>query len=259
MNSCGIRWHYIMCWKWLPPSIIDTAEHYVQCCPPFAAEHHSQCWWTPAEFCFSRLLRCEVCTCTLSPPGSPKERNMEMTSLEIGGPKVLSKDCLAVKQKLTWWKRVPLSTTCWGHSTLLMHNSDMNRQCFWSKFHLLLIFFSRITDKNKLSIPYESLYTRGNNIGSVFEATWNKISVTFSILTVYSQLLLTCSHNLFWKSLTLLYQFLKNYNANFFVLRIYHPSIWLTNKTLYEIKHFHNSGLNFRCAQRHNPEYHNIN
>ena len=133
-----------------------------------------------SRICFSRLLHCEVCTCTLSPPGSPKERNMEMTSLEIGGPQVLSKDCLAVKQKLTWWKHVPLSTTCWGH------NSDMNRQCFCSKFHLLLIIFSRITDKNKLGIPFESPYTRGNNIGSVFEATWSKISVTFSILTVYS-------------------------------------------------------------------------
>lgn len=140
---------FTSCWKWLLPSIIDTAEHYVQCCPPFAAEHHSQCWRVPVEFCVSRLLWCEACTCTLSPPGSPKERNLEMTSLEIGGPQVLSKDCLAVNQKLTWWKRVPLSATCWGRRTLLMHSSDMNRQCFWSKFRLLLIIFPRITGKNK--------------------------------------------------------------------------------------------------------------
>lgn len=149
MNSRRIRWLYIMYCKWLLPSIIDTAEHHVQCCPPSAAEHHSQCWLAPVEFCLSRLLWCEVCTSTLSPPGSPKERYMEMTSLENGGPQVLSKDCLAVKQKLTQWKHMPLSATCCGSSTLLMHSSDMNRQCFWSKFHLLLIIFSRITNKNK--------------------------------------------------------------------------------------------------------------
>jgi hypothetical protein len=117
-------------------------------------------------------------------------------------------------------------------------------------------FFKNYRQK-QMGILYESSYTRGNNIGSVFQATWSKISITFLILTVYSILLLTCSHNLFWMSLTVLYQFLKNYNANFFVLRIYHPSIWQTNKTLNEIRHFHNSGFNFRSAQRHNPEDHN--
>jgi hypothetical protein len=52
-----------------------------------------------------------------------------------------------LKQKLTWWKRVPLSTTCWGRSMLLMHSSDMNRQCFWSKFHLLLTIFQELQAK----------------------------------------------------------------------------------------------------------------
>jgi hypothetical protein len=116
-------------------------------------------------------------------------------------------------------------------------------------------FFKNYRQK-QMGILYESSCTRGNNIGSVFEATWSKISITYFILTVYS--LLTCSHNFFWMSLIFLYQFLKNDKANLFVLRIYHPSIWQTNKTLHEIRHFHNSEFNLRSAQRHNPEDHNI-
>jgi len=84
-------------------------------------------------------------------------------------------------------------------------------------------FFKNYRQK-QMGILYESSYTRGNNVGSVFEATWSKN--TFFILTVYLLLLLTHSHNLFWISLTFLYQFLKNYNAKSFVLRFYHPSVW---------------------------------
>ena len=241
---------FTACWKWPPSSITDIAEHDVQCCPPFATEHHSQCWRAPVEFCLSRLLWCKVCSCTPSPPSTPKERNLEMTSLKIGRPHVLWKECLVVKQKLTWWKHVPLSAICGGCRKLLKHGNDMNRQGFWSKFHLLLIICSRIIGTNKLGILYESPYTKGNNhpsmygatapsrpwapsknasihpcfqlfsskgnnIGYVFEATCSKISVTFSILTVYSLLHLTRRQNLFWMSLTFLYQFLKSYNANF--------------------------------------------
>jgi len=53
-----------------PP--LDTSKHDITCCPPFVTEHHSQCWWSPVRCCLSRLLRCMVCHCTLSPSGSPK-------------------------------------------------------------------------------------------------------------------------------------------------------------------------------------------
>lgn len=86
-----------------------------------------------------------------------------------------------------------------------------------------------------MGILYESPYTWGNNIGSVFEATWSKISVTFSIVTVYSLLILIHSHNLFWMLMTFLYQFLKNYNANFLFLEFITLVSDKQMKTLHEI------------------------
>jgi hypothetical protein len=85
MNSCRTGWLYIKCWKWPPPSTTDTSEHDVACCPTFIAEHNSQCWWPQVRFCLSRLLWCKIYFCTLSPSGSPKERNLEVSSLLMEG------------------------------------------------------------------------------------------------------------------------------------------------------------------------------
>jgi hypothetical protein len=205
MNSCGIRWLYIMYCKWLLPSIIDTAEHHVQCCPPSAAEHHSQCWLAPVELCLSRLLWCEVCTSTLSPPGSPKERYLEMTSLEIGGATGSFKGLSCSEAK---------THTVKTHATQchLLWQQHITHAQFWHEQAMLLKQVPSASDnffknykRKQMGILYESSDTRGNNIGSVFGATWNKISITFFILTVYSLLLLIWSHNFFgchWHSFT---------------------------------------------------------
>lgn len=42
-----------------------------------------------------------------------------------------------------------LSAICWGSSKLLMYSTGINRQSFWSKFHLIPIFRSRITGKKR--------------------------------------------------------------------------------------------------------------
>jgi hypothetical protein len=42
-----------------------------------------------------------------------------------------------------------LSAICLGNSRLLMYSTGMNRQSFWSKFHLIPIFRSRITTKKR--------------------------------------------------------------------------------------------------------------
>jgi hypothetical protein len=52
-----------------------------------------------------------------------------------------------VEQLPALWKRVSLSA---------MHSTAMNRQCFWSKFHLLPIIRSRITGKNVPGVQNES-------------------------------------------------------------------------------------------------------
>ena len=62
---------------------------------------------------------------------------------------------MAVELWPTWWKRVPLSASCWGRSILLMHSTCMIRQYFWSKFHLLPNIRSKITDRNAPPVPYE--------------------------------------------------------------------------------------------------------
>jgi hypothetical protein len=46
---------------------------------------------------------------------------------------------------------------CWGCDKLLVHSTGINRHCFWSKFHLLPITYSRITGKNDSDVLYESL------------------------------------------------------------------------------------------------------
>ena len=59
------------------------SEHDTACCPPFAIEHHSQCWWSPLRCCLSKHLWCMVCPCTLSPSGSPKVEKMEKSNVAI--------------------------------------------------------------------------------------------------------------------------------------------------------------------------------
>jgi hypothetical protein len=64
-----------------------------------------------------------------------------------GGYRSLKWFCFAVEQWLARWKRVPLSIICWGHNKLLTHSNGMNRQYFWSKFHLLPIFVRKLQAK----------------------------------------------------------------------------------------------------------------
>jgi hypothetical protein len=94
----------------------------------------------------------------------------------------------------------------------LLWQQHITHAQFWHEQAMLLKqvpsasdnFFKNYRQK-QMGILYESSYTRGNNIGSVFEATWSKISITFFILTVYSLFLLIQSHNFFgchWHSFT---------------------------------------------------------
>ena len=118
-----------------PP--LDTSEHDIACCLPFATEQHSQCWWSPVRCCLSRLLWCMVCHCTLSPSGSPKVEKMEKSNVANNEARVSIKwFCLTVEQWLMQWKQMPLIEICSEHGKVThahsQHEQAMLLKQAWS-------------------------------------------------------------------------------------------------------------------------------
>ena len=151
-----------------PP--LDTPEQKIACCSPFATKHRSQFRRFTVGCCLSRRPQCEVYSYTVSSSDSPKEINLEMSSLVIEGATgpLMKWSFLAVEQWRARLRRVSLNVICWDRGKSLIHSTAMILKQFsllpiWDRgkslihstamilkqFSLLPITLSGITGKTK--------------------------------------------------------------------------------------------------------------
>ena len=130
---------------------LNTASHVVRLLPQNTVLSFGN---LQLDLLFQGFYVARFFPCALSPSGSPKERNLEMSSLTIKGETVQHVVPLCSAAVIHVLRTCAI---CWGCGKLLVHSTGVNRRCFWNKFHLLPIICWRITGKNDVGVVYESL------------------------------------------------------------------------------------------------------